>query len=255
MFRIPDTVAGVKKKLVGASELATGAQWEIAAYVWALRQEGVTPSEIASWGIVGLKSTNAVTSRTTAYQKAIDEGLAEKVRFGEQVTLPEADYFDYAPAAGGANNLTNVTFLEDYDKHAEREGTTVGMAVRAGRNVAALKAAIKADPRVAEVARVALTERNSEAAARAAERKAAEDEPIVDLPTTISSWMLIQRKAKKELAELLGATSDLPRTKEVSEIVELAVEELRPYLEAIATVHAGKSLDAELVALLEGGAE
>ena len=161
-IQLPKSREEVRDRLSVASQLATGSQWEIAATCWALLKGGISTNQVKSWGIVGLKSSNAITSRSTAWQKAIDSGLVSEVALGDLVTLPEADYFDYAPAAGGANNLDNVDNLDDYAKQAAAAGTTAGMAVRAGRNLAALTAAIKADPKVAEAAGAAIRARQQE---------------------------------------------------------------------------------------------
>ena len=57
-----------------------------------------------------------------------------------------------------------------YAQEAAKAGTTKGMAIRVGSNTAALTAAIKADPKVAKAARLALVEKNAEAVVKAGQK-------------------------------------------------------------------------------------
>jgi WhiB family transcriptional regulator, redox-sensing transcriptional regulator len=96
-------------------ELATACEWKRAAIVYArvqvsehggdrsklksdLANGKMTPAEYAVLGIHGLRSPQTVRRYWRAWQRAVDEGLAEPVKLGDTVELPTAEWGDfYAP--------------------------------------------------------------------------------------------------------------------------------------------------------------
>jgi hypothetical protein len=90
-------------------ELATACEWKRAALVYARVQvrdrQGrptdkataglLTPTEYALRGIHGLRSKTTTRAYWRAWGNAITEGLAQPVKLGDEVELPDAEWADY----------------------------------------------------------------------------------------------------------------------------------------------------------------
>lgn len=154
------------------------------------------------------------------------------------------DHYD----ATGSHNMPKDK-LPAYEEAAEEAGVSAGAVIRAGKNKAAIAAAIKADPAVALAARDAIAERDRR------QKKSADPHGKQDAPMTQLVNLQIQlRSAKRTLTEALGHVIDLrgiTDTDEVRASVAGYVQQLRHVLDLIDEAAQGRSLDDELAELLE----
>lgn len=170
-FIIPDTIEGV-------AGLLTARKWEKAAIVYAWTKPEVTGrprkdgksskttglygiQEFADLGLAGLRSDRTVSNYRNAWVWAIQESLAEPVAPGDQLDLNDLALVDFPPTAGLGYPAT-TEHEEDYGTEADKAGVSYDAARRAGANKAAVGAAIKADPEVADAAWQALKERQAD---------------------------------------------------------------------------------------------
>jgi hypothetical protein len=161
------------------------------------------------------------------------------------------DYYDGAnvdffPGKYGRDPATTPAYAEE----AAKVGVTTGSAIRAGSSKGALAAAIKADPKVAAVAREAIAERDASfKKARDKQAGSKQDAPIEQF----SNLHVQLRSAKRALTEALGYVIDIrgvTDTDEVRAAVSGYVGQLRHVLDLIDEAAQGKSLDDELAELL-----
>lgn len=148
-------IKSIPKDIDELRGLATARQWEKAAHAWAFIGNGhYSFAEFVALGITGFRGTQTVRAYHAKWQEAINSGHAIKVKPGDQFALPDLPWV----MESDASRSNRVDDPDAYALAAEEEGTTVGMAIRTGSSLPALKAAIKADPKAAEAARQALIE-------------------------------------------------------------------------------------------------
>ena len=260
IFEIPATPEAADALLGELGELATAVGWKRGVTIYArVRPTGTpdagdgreAPSRFAKRGLIGLRSTRAIDNHVRAVQKAVDEGILEPPKLGATVVLPEADWDDYIvePDATADWRVGGPEMAGEYAKEASEAGTTVGMAIRAGQNKAALTAAILADPAVRLAAREAIA---------TADRRG---KPIIDStpePDQFTRVVLAMTGAKRTLTDALGAVVNLNgiQAQQKRRVVADLVGEIRMVLDAIEGAARGESLDEGLERLLaEGGAQ
>ncbi|RTL65868.1 MAG: hypothetical protein EKK42_20190 [Pseudonocardiaceae bacterium] len=106
--KVPDTVDLLRSELSDLAGLASATGWKLAALVWAwcspqqgsrtdLRHNCRTLSVegLSDLGIRGLKSHVTVRRYRSAWQQAIDAGLAASVKPGEETELPSVDFGEF----------------------------------------------------------------------------------------------------------------------------------------------------------------
>jgi hypothetical protein len=109
-FKLPDTAREADSLADELGALATATEWQRAALIYSrvIVQEGqarptgkkvkrdlLTPAEYALRGIHGLRSKTTVRGYWRAWDNAITEGLAQPVKLGDEVELPDAEWSDY----------------------------------------------------------------------------------------------------------------------------------------------------------------
>lgn len=166
-FQVPKTIDNATAELFTLDGLVTASEWRRAAIVFAFTStekrggpraanrtssSAVSAREFAEMGVAGLRSQDTVRRYRNAWQTAIDAGRVRPVAPGDLVVLPETPFPPHAELAPGerADALTAA---------AVAEGAGIRSTQQVATHLPAMKAAIKADPKVAAAAMKALDER------------------------------------------------------------------------------------------------
>jgi len=124
-FTLPASIAEADRLAADLGSLAHATGWKLAALVYARvrvqEQHGrprtetvnldlLSPEQFAALEIRGLTSKNTVRAYWRAWHSAIVRGVAQPVRLGDTVTLPDRDFWDfYALAAASAGRHEPLT--------------------------------------------------------------------------------------------------------------------------------------------------
>jgi hypothetical protein len=163
-IHIPSTLDEACERLASIEGIMTARNWERAAIVSAFTTNNPVAEnrhkigfrQFAERGLSGLSNHETVKRYHDAWQSAISEGKAKPVSPGEPVEVPD---MEWPPRNGHLNEITDVDQREAIEREAEAAGTSADQVARVRKSGAAIVAAIKADPRIAEMADRALDER------------------------------------------------------------------------------------------------
>lgn len=130
-FNIPETIDGAAASLADLEGLITARSWQRAAIVYAftdisdtggrptsgsLSSETLSVSDFAALGIQGLRSAQTVRTYHGHWQCAVDEGKAQPVRPGENVTEPDLPFPPNPDSEGGTDRSFKTALRRNPEK-------------------------------------------------------------------------------------------------------------------------------------------
>lgn len=172
-IRIPSTLDGARERLAQIEGIITAKGWERAAIVWAFVDRPgsgprvdrenprtgiskISATDFAALGFAGLRSSETVAHYHKAWQEAIDTGKAKPVKPGDRVEVPD---LEWPPRNKHLNEIHDQGQRDAVIEEAEAAGTSADQVARVRESGPAIAAAIKADPKIAQIAETALAER------------------------------------------------------------------------------------------------
>lgn len=249
-FTVPSSLSRAKSELVGLDSLVTASEWQRAAIVYAFTHKGTnrydvahenscTIREFASLGISGLRTQDTVRRYRDAWQQAVDKGLAKPATPGENVRLPAIPFPPHV-------EVENEDRRGALNAAADAEGAGRRSTQQIATHLPALRAAIKADPKVAAAALEALDSRRT--APRAADSPTSHDEGL----SLLVDFRRLHRTVEAIARRVINGTTLIVRNERKALLDE--VEWLRAALDHIESGLASGSLDAELAAFMDAEA-
>lgn len=249
--RVPPSIETAVQKLASVDSLVTAKEWERAAIVAAFVRVGgqgqnsssgkLTSTQFAAKGISGLRSPETViryrdawltTGRVSAPGATVDlDGLG-----------------DFPPNAEVAPGERADALREA----AEAEGAGIRSTQQVATHLPALRAAIKADPKVAAAASEALDQRWEET--RKNRRQSTETSHAG--PADTLALIVKLRAAHRALADAMTLAQDVrgPGADKMREVVNVEVDWIRAACEVIAAGVDGGSIDDQLRELMDAEA-
>lgn len=248
--RVPSSIETAVHKLTSVDSLVTAKEWERAAIVAAFVRKGgqghkartgfMEVASFASLGIAGLRSPESVRRYRDAW---LTTGRASTP--GAVVDLDGlGDFPPHAEVAPGDR-------ADALREAAEAEGAGVRSTQQVATHIPALRAAIKADDKVAAAASQALDERWEES--RSARRGPTTRETPHDATADALALIVKLRAAHRALADAMTLSQDVrgPGAEKMREAVNVEVDWIRAACEVIASGVNGGSMDDQLRELLD----
>lgn len=270
MITVPSNLDQAVERLATLEGIATATGWERAAIVYAFvdrpgtcrkqdQSKGalISTHDFAAFGIVGLKSQHTVERYYDAWKFAITHHGAAEVEPGGTVELPTAEW---PPEYKYLNREKDPDKRERIRDEAEAAGISPNMVAYVRENPSAISAAIKADPRIAEVADRALDERFADAQKSEREQRKAEPktEPEIDWSVEEAYTLAVKHllNAGIEVRKALRLVTTQPRHD--GEVVDVVARSAKENIERLSMLisfveSGGEVDDAALQAFMVGG--
>jgi hypothetical protein len=261
LILIPPTLDEALTELSGLGELLTAREWKRAASVAA--QVGPAPGpgrkssnsatfplgcrELVDKRIVGLGSQHTIERYRDAW--CVDAGLPAP-SLGERVELPD---LPWPPSTH--SRLDDGPRRQAIEEQARADGIGVGSALRVAESPEAMAAAIKADAKLAHIAREALASRPSPVGDHRL-RRAGEDQEksdaVINLEHLIDSERMDEIVARLVAQMRAGLMDRMP-----SDVRQEAVDSFRRWINALewaVSIIEGGSITDESIARWIGNA-
>lgn len=251
IFQVPKTIDNATADLFNLDGLVTASEWQRAAIVYAFTTTDATGRgnrsssgllsihAFAELGVAGLRSRESVRRYRNAWQSATDSGWVRPVKPGDRVTLPSQPFPPHAEVAAGPR-------ADALAEAAAAEGAGIRSTQQVATHLPAMKAAIKADPKVAAAAREALDQRRDvpEPATRSSS-------PTREGVALLGDFRALHKTLANILDRIIGGKALIVPAERDALLAE--VSWLRNALDHVESGLVSDSLDQELAAFL--GAE
>lgn len=247
-FKIPASIDRATASLTTLDGLVVASEWQRAAIVSAFTTTdangrgnrtssgALSIRAFAELGVTGLRSQESIRRYRNAWQAAIDAGQVRPVAPGDNVVLPELPFPPHAEVAPGPR-------ADALAAAAVAEGAGLRSTQQVATHLPALRAAIKADPKVAAAAREALDQR----------RDIPTPQPRSSTPTReglalLGDFRALHKTLASILDRIIGDGALIVPNERDALLAE--VQWLRNALDHVESGLASNSLDAELAAFL-----
>ena len=247
-FKIPASIDRATSSLTTLDGLVTASEWQRAAIVFAFvtpqqgsrtsasSRKGLSVGDFIALGVRGLTTYDSVRRYRSAWQAAIDAGQVRAVAPGDDVVLPELPFPPHAELAPSER-------ADALAEAAVAEGAGVRSTQQIATHLPALRAAIRADPKVAAAAREALDQRQD-----VPTPSPRQSSPAREGLELLADFRALHKTLASILDRILGGSALIVPTERDALLAE--VQWLRNALDHVESGLASDSLDAELAAFL-----